>query len=159
MKRIIFITRIVFIAPLLASSLSLAATCTVTPPDATIGQYDPITNAESGVKALFYMGISCSAATSFTVTAGPSSTSGSITTRKMVNEFNANSTLNYQLCLDPWGSPCNTIFGTPPQGQAMTGKSNAAGSYTQISFQAQVLPRQPAIGGWYNDYVQITVSP
>jgi spore coat protein U-like protein len=134
------------------------ASCSVTPPQAVIGQYDPETSI-NGVRALFILTISCSEITSFTVTAGPSQTTGSISSRQLLGE-DPSSRLNYQLCLDAnWGGACNMIFGIPPDGNAISGYISRAGSAAQAVFWAIVFGNQPASPGWHDDYVVITVEP
>jgi hypothetical protein len=134
------------------------AGCSVTPPQASLGQYDPATSS-SGVRGIFNLAISCSEITGFTVTAGPSQTTGSISSRQMRGEVSS-SLLNYQLCLDGnWGGACNIIFGTPPNGTAITGSISHAGSTMVVTFWALVYGNQPAMPGWHNDYVVITVTP
>lgn len=134
------------------------AGCSVTPPLASLGQYDPETSG-NGVRGIFNMFITCSEITGFTVTAGPSQTTGSISLRQMRGEVSS-SLLNYQLCLDSnWGGACNTIFGTPPNGYAISGNISSAGSTVGVTFWALVYGNQPAMPGWHNDYVVITVTP
>lgn len=133
------------------------AGCTVTPPLAPLGQYDPATG--SSVRQQFSMSISCSEMTSFTITAGPSQTTGSISNRQLRGE-NPSSLLRYQLCLDAnWGGPCNTIFGTPPDGNALSGTTTRPGTIALAYFWVLVYGDQPAMPGWHDDYVVITVSP
>jgi spore coat protein U-like protein len=135
-----------------------AASCSVSPPQASIGQYDPITST-NGVRALFQIGVTCSAATGFTVTAGPSQTSGSISNRQLRGE-DPTSLLTYQLCLDSnWGGSCNIIFGTPPDGNAVSGNIANAGGSMQVVFWALVYGNQPAKPGWHTDYVTISIEP
>jgi len=146
-----------FLLSIFFSSLSWGA-CTVTPPQVTIGQYDPITSI-NGVRALFFMQIFCSEATGFTVNAGPSQTSGSIQHRQLIGE-DPSSLLKYQLCLDPnWGGPCNQVFGIPPDGDAAVGNIPHAGGSALVNFWSIVFGNQPAKPGWHNDYVQIIIEP
>jgi spore coat protein U-like protein len=140
----------------LISGLSWAG-CSVTPPEVALGQYDPITG--SSVRGIFNLAITCNEITSFTVTAGPSQTTGSISSRQLRGE-NPSSLLNYQLCLDGnWGGPCNIVFGSPPDGTAITGAVSRAGSTVLVTFWALVYGNQPAMPGWHDDYVVITVNP
>ncbi|QZA77854.1 hypothetical protein K4H28_16570 [Deefgea tanakiae] len=68
--------------------------------------------------------------------------------------------LNYQLCLDAnWGGPCNTVFGTPPNGNALSGTVLRPGAITQVLFWVLVYGDQPAMPGWHDDFIVITVSP
>jgi spore coat protein U-like protein len=134
------------------------AGCSVTPPQVSLGQYDPATST-SGVRGIFNLSITCSEVTGFTVTAGPSQTTGSISSRQLRGE-NPSSLLNYQLCLDGnWGGACNIVFGSPPDGTAITGSISRAGSTIVVIFWALVYGNQPAMPGWHDDYVVITVSP
>ena len=134
------------------------AGCSVTPPQASLGQYDPETSG-SGIRGIFNLVITCSESTSFTVTAGPSQTTGSISSRQLRGE-NPSSLLNYQLCLDSnWGGACNIIFGTPPNGNAISGTVSSAGGTVVVTFWALVYGNQPAMPGWHDDYVVITVNP
>lgn len=150
------IIRWIFLISVLFSGISWAG-CSVSPPQAALGQYDPAT--ASSVRGIFNLAISCSEVTSFTVTAGPSQTTGSISNRQLRGE-NPSSVLNYQLCIDAnWGGPCNTVFGTPPNGNALSGTVTRPGAITQVVFWALVYGDQPAMPGWHDDYVVITVSP
>jgi spore coat protein U-like protein len=150
------ITQWIFLLGMLLNSFSWAS-CSVTPPIAALGQYDPATG--SSVRGIFNLQITCSEITSFTVTAGPSQNTGTISHRQLRGE-NPTSLLNYQLCTDDnWGGPCNKVFGSPPNGEAISGMISRPGSSVLVKFWALVYGDQPAMPGWHEDFIVITVSP
>lgn len=151
-----YISRWILLAGLMINGISWGS-CSVTPPVAEMGQYDPATG--SSVRGIFSLQIICSELTSFTVTAGPSQNTGSISSRQLRGQ-NPSSLLNYQLCTDAnWGGPCNSIFGTPPDGNSITGSISRPGVVGLVTFWAIVYGDQPAMPGWHDDFIVITVSP
>jgi len=131
---------------LLPACAALAATCSVSPQDLTLGQYDPLST--SSLNAVTNIVVTCDVTTAFVITLGPGN--GTYLSRKMIG---GSQTLTYNLFQD---SSHNIVWG-----DGTNGSSSLSWSAVSKAFQvyahapgAQVLLKP----GLYTDTISVTVT-
>ncbi|MBM3115348.1 spore coat U domain-containing protein [Jeongeupia naejangsanensis] len=151
MYRLFFAVFLVMIARL------ASAGCTIgSGQDPSFGQYNPELTSTSVIN--FYVSISCDTSTSYTLQAGPSTNSQSISSRYMLR-VGGTERLNYQLCVGVNNVSCSTIFGDGSTGQPISGTASGGGATNLAYATALLYGSQQVPPGDYADIVPVTLLP
>ncbi|WP_432719916.1 spore coat protein U domain-containing protein [Jeongeupia wiesaeckerbachi] len=151
MGRLLFALFLVMIARL------ASAGCTIgSGQDPSFGQYNPELSSTSVIN--FYVAIACDTPTSYTLQAGPSMSSQSISSRWMVR-VGGSEPLSYQLCVGVNNTSCSTIFGDGTTGQPITGNAPGGGATSLANATALLYGSQQVPPGDYADIVPVTLLP